>query len=372
MPHSRIGHAPAARLVLLDAGKPLIGFQRIAAGGDKIHHVVEIGSREPRIGRCRKHFRIELIGEERFAAGAAEHVLGQYIERAGPQRWSILRVFADGVDRNPALQHLKTIGRHKDRARGFVDVVIGPADPLHQPRCAFRRADVDHEIDVTPVHAEIERGGTDHAAQLSGRHRVLDLAALGDIQRAVMQRDRQTIVIHAPEILEQHFGLASGVDEHQRGLVVLDQVIDFAQRMPRRVAGPRQPLAGVEHFHDRRRRAAGDHDVGGFAPPPRCGTRNRAAIPVQRPWPTVRSSAFAAPVATAAPARATADRRAWKSRAHATRRARPAEAMRTEMAHHPMRATAPVAREWSAERPADNGAGAAAAIPGCRRCGSRP
>ena len=116
-----------------------------------------------------------------------------------------------------------------------------------------------------PVDAEIQRGGTDHAAQFSRSHRVFDLAALRDVERAVMQRDREPIVVHPPEVLEQHLGLAAGVDEHQRGLVALDQLIDLGQRVPRAVAGPRQPLARVEHLDHRRRGTAGSDDVGGCA-----------------------------------------------------------------------------------------------------------
>ena len=77
-----------------------------------------------------------------------------------------------------------------------------------------------------------------------------------------MQRDGEAVVVHAPEILEQHFGLAAGVDEDQRGLVALDQLIHFAERMARGMAGPRQALLGVEHLDNRRRRAAGHDDVG--------------------------------------------------------------------------------------------------------------
>ena len=43
LPYLGIGDAPAPGLVLLDAGEALIAFQRIAAGGDEIDHVVEIG-----------------------------------------------------------------------------------------------------------------------------------------------------------------------------------------------------------------------------------------------------------------------------------------------------------------------------------------
>ena len=80
-----------------------------------------------------------------------------------------------------------------------------------------------------------------------------------------MQRDRKAVVVHAPQILKQHLGLAAGVDEDQRGLVALDQVVDLRQRVARAVAGPGQSLARVEHLDNRRRRTAGDHDVGGLA-----------------------------------------------------------------------------------------------------------
>ncbi len=264
MPHARIGDAPAALLVLLDARKALIGFQRVAAGGDEIDHVVEIGSRQTRVRRRCQHLLIELIGEKRLAAGAAQHVLRQHVERADPQRRGILRILRDRIDRNRAFQHLEAVGRHQHGARGFVESMVGAADPLHQPRGALGRADIDDEVDVAPVDTEVERGGADHTAQFAGRHRVLDLAALGDVERAVMQRDGQAVVVHAPEILEQHFGLAAGVDEHQRGLVALDQLVHFGHRVAGAVPGPWQALPGVEHLDHGRCGAAGNDDVGGF------------------------------------------------------------------------------------------------------------
>jgi hypothetical protein len=132
LPHPGIGDAPAAILVLLDAREALIGFQRVAAGGDEIDYVVEIGPRQVRIGRGGQDFAVELVGQERLAAGAAEHMLRQHVERADAQRRSVLRIFIDRVDRHRAFQHLEAIGRHQHRPRGFVDAVVGAADPLHQ------------------------------------------------------------------------------------------------------------------------------------------------------------------------------------------------------------------------------------------------
>ena len=300
LPYPRIGDAPAALLVLFDARETFVGLQRVAAGGDEIDHVVEIGSRQRGVWRRCQHFRVEFVGEKRFAAGAAEHVLRQHVERAGTQRRRILRILRDRVDRDPAFQHLEAIGGNEHGARGLVEPVVGAADPLHQARGTLGRADIDDEIDVAPIDTEIERGGADHAAQLSCRHRVLDLAALGDVERAVMQRDGEAVVVHAPEILEQHFGLAAGVDENQRGLVALDQVIHFTERMARGVAGPWQSFFGVEHLDHRRRGAAGHDDIGRhflalalrhqkprqrFRLGHRCGQADRAHLRRQPPQP---------------------------------------------------------------------------------------
>src|SRR6185312_12594069 len=51
LPHLRIGDTPAPLLVLPDARETLIGFQRVAAGGDEVDDVVEIAAREPRVRR---------------------------------------------------------------------------------------------------------------------------------------------------------------------------------------------------------------------------------------------------------------------------------------------------------------------------------
>jgi hypothetical protein len=144
----------------------------------------------------------------------------------------------DGVDRDPAFQHLEAVRRNEHRLRRLVEPVVGAADALGEARSALGRADIDHEIDVAPVDAEIERGRAHHRAQLPVRHRRLDLAALGDVERAVMERDGKTVVVDVPELLEDRLGLAAGVDEHERGLVALDELIDFAERMARRMAGP--------------------------------------------------------------------------------------------------------------------------------------
>ena len=275
--------------------------------------------------------------------------------------------------RGAAFQHLEAVGRHQHGLRRLVEPVVGAADALHQPRRALRRADIDDQIDVAPVDAEIERGRADHRAQLAGRHGVLDLAALRDIERAVMQRDGEVVVVDAPQLLEEEFGLAAGVDEDQRGLVRLDQRVDFAERVARRMAGPGQMLVGVEHGDAAAgRRLAPPPDRRAPRPPGGCGTRKRH-----------RSSGSAT----------VADRPTVVScGASANSRARPSDKQiaalggdqRMQFVEHDAperaeqirrvgawRAAAPAAPAWSAECRADRGAGAGASMPACRRCGSR-
>ena len=167
--------------------------------------------------------------------------------------------------------------------------VVGAADPLQQPRHALRRADLDHLVDAAPVDAEIERGRGDHRAQRPGRHRRLDLAALLDLQRAVVQRDRQRRVVQLPQRLEHQLRLGAGVDEDDGHPGGADALPSPAAPPPApygrtRTGGP--PAASCD---DLRRRAVGHLDRGGrrrYRP----GSRRDA-----RRWRTGRRAARRAP-----------------------------------------------------------------------------
>ena len=65
-----------------------------------------------------------------------------------------------------------------------------------------------------------------------------------------------------PQRLEDHLGLHAGVDEHQRHLVLLDQLVDLRERVLRGMAGPRQVFAGREHGDMRIGAAVGDDEIG--------------------------------------------------------------------------------------------------------------
>ena len=106
---------------------------------------------------------------------------------------------------------------------------VGAPYALGEPARPFRRADMDDEVDIPPVDAEVEGRGADHGPQLTGRHRRLDLPPLGGVERAVMEGDRQAVGIDPPQLLEDHFRLAAGVDEEERHPRPGDRFVDVGE-----------------------------------------------------------------------------------------------------------------------------------------------
>ena len=125
--------------------------------------------------------------------------------------------------------------------------MIGTSDALQETRGAFWRANIDDEIDVAPVDPEIQGGGGNDGAQTTRRHGRFDLTTLRHIEGAVMQRDREPIVVDAPQFLEDPFGLAARIDENERSVVPFDQFVDLVDRMLRGMTGPGQMLSRIEH-----------------------------------------------------------------------------------------------------------------------------
>ena len=93
------------------------------------------------------------------------------------------------LQRRLAFQEFEPVGRHHQRLARQVKAMIGPPDALQHARDALRRANLYDEIDRTPVDAQIKRRSADDGAQRATCHRGLDLAAVFDGKRAVVQSD---------------------------------------------------------------------------------------------------------------------------------------------------------------------------------------
>ena len=167
-------------------------------------------------------------------------MLRQHVERAAPVHHRILRVGLGRFQRRAALQHLEAVGRHQDRFRRLIEPMVGAANTLDQAAGALGSANVNHQVHITPVDAEIERGRRHHGLELAGRHSCFHFATLTGRQRAVVEGDRQAVLVDAPQLLEQQLGLHARVDEQQRQAMRLDGGVNLGDRMARRMARPRQ------------------------------------------------------------------------------------------------------------------------------------
>ncbi|MCY1383758.1 hypothetical protein D9M69_719140 [compost metagenome] len=72
---------------------------------------------------------------------------------------------------------------------------------------------MNDQIDIAPVDPEIKRRSRDHSPQCVGGHGLLDLAPLAGIERTMMQRDGQRVLIDPPEFPKQHLRLTARIDE---------------------------------------------------------------------------------------------------------------------------------------------------------------
>ena len=218
------GEAPAAGAVGDEPLEAVVGFQRIAAGGDEAEHLGEAVVAEAGVGRGGADFGEQLGLVDRAGAGEAEDMLGEDVDRAGAEDFGVELAGVDRVERGAGLEIFEAVAGDDHALRRLVEAVVGAADPLEQARAALGRAHLDDQIDVAPVDAEVEAGGGDQRAQLARAHRRLDLAARFQRQAAVVDADAEALVVDLPQILENQLGEAAGVAEDERGLVRFDQL----------------------------------------------------------------------------------------------------------------------------------------------------
>ena len=95
---------------------------------------------------------------------------------------------SSAVARRGDIHQLERVGGHAGQPADRARLVPAPARPLHQPADALGAADLEHAVHRREVHAEVEGGGTDDAAQLAVAEPVLDPFAGLAVERAVVQR----------------------------------------------------------------------------------------------------------------------------------------------------------------------------------------
>ena len=254
--------------------------------------------------------------------------------------------------------------------RRLVEPVVGAADPLQQARAALGRAHLDDEVDVAPVDAEVEAGGRDQPAQLARGHRRLDLAPRLDRQAAVVDADRQPLLVLVPQLLEDQLGEPARVAEDERRLVLLDQPHHVGDRVVARMAAPRDLVLGDQDRQVGLGAGIADDEVDqihvGIGREPRAvgvGVADRR----RQPDPAKPRRERLQPRSSTA----TASRRASPWRSRGARRRRSSAGPRTSPPRRDSSAAGSAIRAWSAAFAAASPAAAPCGRTACRRCGSR-
>jgi hypothetical protein len=240
----RAGDPPHAAALRHQPPETVVGFERIAAGGDEVQHLLENIVEKPGVRRGGPELGQQFGLLERCRAGEREDVLRQHVERSGTERLGIKLAIVHRVERRPRLQIFEAVAGHDHALARLVEAMVGPADPLEEAGAALGRAHLYDEIDVAPIDAEIETRRGDEPAKLARRHRALDLAPRFKREAAVVDADRQRLVVDRPQVLEDQLGEAARVAEDEGRAVAIDQVQDFACRMPARVARPGDAVFG--------------------------------------------------------------------------------------------------------------------------------
>ena len=193
------------------------------------------------------HFLQQLGLGERPGAGDGENVLGEDVECAGAEILGIELARLDGVQCGASFQIFEAVARHDQPLARLVQAVVGAADPLQQARAALGRPHLNNQFDIAPVDAKVQRSSGDQGPQFAVGHRRLDLAAGGDVEAAVVDADRQALVIGFPQLLKGQLAQGPGIGEHQGRLVPGDQLDDLLGGIDGAVPAPRHLALGDQN-----------------------------------------------------------------------------------------------------------------------------
>ena len=166
-------------------------------------------------------------------------MLREHIEPAGAKVLPVSLALVHSVTRCGRFEEFEPVSRYEQGPACLVEPVIGPADALEQPARALGRAHLDHQVDISPVHSQIEAGSCHQRAQFSARHGAFNLAPRLFRQRAMVYPDGEVVLVHVPQVLEDVFGQETSVREDERCLVGADLFVELGDRPRGRMSAPR-------------------------------------------------------------------------------------------------------------------------------------
>ena len=153
-----------------------------------------------------------------------------------------------GLERGARRGHvhqLQRVGRHAGEPAHRARLVPAPPGALDQPAHALRAADLEDAVHRREVHAEVERRGADHAAELALAESVLHPLAGGAVHRAVVQgQDAGPVGPRFEQRLKPDLGGGPGVGEDERGLAFLDRGDHLGEQPEADLSRPGEALHG--------------------------------------------------------------------------------------------------------------------------------
>src|SRR5262249_51170033 len=152
-----------------------------------------------------------------------DHLLSDYVERIRGNHGRLDLAGQHPLDHGGTFQKVTPKLGQDDTTRYLAHRVAGTADALDARDRAGRRLHVDHEVDRTHVDAELHRGRGNEAAQLARLQAVLNERPLLAGGRAVVS-EHQLFFGELVQPGGEAFGQTAGVDEDDRGAVLLDQL----------------------------------------------------------------------------------------------------------------------------------------------------
>ena len=150
-------------------------------------------ARQVRVGRGAAHGVEPFLHVEGVERHRGDGLLGEHVERIGRHRERLDPPRGHPLARHGGMDEVGTVLREDDPSGDLPDLVPGPAHALEAARDRRRRLDLDDEVDLAHVDAELEGRRRDDAAQPPALEIVLDEGPLVLRHRPVVRAGEQRL-----------------------------------------------------------------------------------------------------------------------------------------------------------------------------------
>ena len=221
------------------------------AAGVQPHGLVEIRPREASVRPGPSERREEPLLGPLVRDARGHDLLGQDVSRARSRGDTVELAAAHALDQRGALDQLVQGQREEPSLRDPGQRVPGTADPLKKRRDRTRGADLNDQVDVSDVDAELEGGRGHERAERPRLEAGLRVLAPVAGEAAVVARHR-AFAQALGQLAGDPLGHLARVDEDERRPVLLHELVDASVDLV--------PLLVRAHRRKRRRRHL-DRDV---------------------------------------------------------------------------------------------------------------